>query len=181
MKTPHCLLLIVYCLLFFSCKNNLDDARKITSRANVNIERGKNLDIIYSSLGENKIKAHALTMLRFNTDKPYMQFPDGIKVEFYDESGIVETVMTAKWATIQDGSSLMTARNDVIVINKKGEKLNTEELIWDEQREQIYSNAFVKITTDDEIIMGNGLESNQMFTDYTIKHITGTIKVNSQE
>lgn len=150
-------------------------------RANVNIERGKNLDIIYSSLGENKIKAHAPTMLRFNTDKPYMQFPDGIKVNFYDAQGNIETVMTAKWATVQDGSSLMTARNDVVVVNKKGEKLNTEELIWDEQREQIYSNDFVKITTNDEIIMGNGLESNQTFTDYTIKHISGTIKVNAQE
>jgi hypothetical protein len=75
----------------------------------------------------------------------------------------------------------MTARNDVVVINKKGEKLNTEELIWDEQREQIYSNAFVKITTDDEIIMGNGLESNQTFTDYTVKHITGSIKVKTED
>jgi hypothetical protein len=59
--------------------------------------------------------------------------------------------------------------------------LDTEELIWDESRKQIYSNAFVKITTIDEIILGNGMESNETFTDYTIKHITGKIKVNSTE
>jgi hypothetical protein len=39
----------------------------------------------------------------------------------------------------------------------------------------------VKITTNDEILLGNGMESNETFTDYTIKHITGTLKVNSEE
>ena len=169
-------------LLFLcSCKNDLDEARLVTSRANVNIEEGKEIDIVYSSLGENKIKAHAPTLLRFNTEKPYMEFPNGIKVEFYNEAGIVGTTMTAKYATMQDGSSLMTARNDVQVVNEKGEKLNTEELIWDESQKLIYSNAFVKITTADEIIMGNGMESNQTFTDYTIKRVTGRLKVNAEE
>ncbi len=155
----------------------MDKAKLVTSRANVNIEHGKDIEINYSSLGDNKIKAFAQTMLRFNTDKPYMEFPDGIKINFFDKDGNVETVMTAKYATVQDGSSLMTARNDVEVTNVKGEKLNTEELIWDESQKQIYSNAFVKITTADEIILGNGMESNQTFTDYSIKHITGKVKV----
>lgn len=175
-------LFLITCPFFLSsCKNNLDEARLVTSRVNVNIENGKDINIVYSSLGENKIKASAPTVHRFNTEKPYMTFPEGIKVDFYTAEGIVGTTMTAKYATVQDGSSLMTARNDVVVINEKGEKLNTEELIWDESREQIYSNDFVKITTEDEIIMGNGMESNQTFTDYTIKRVTGRIKVKAEE
>jgi LPS export ABC transporter protein LptC len=172
----------VLCFLSFSaCKNDLDAAKQITSKANVNIERGKDVEIIYSSAGENKIKAYAKTVLRFNTEKPYMEFIDGIKINFFGKYGSVETVMTAKHAMAQDGSSLMTARNNVVVTNVRGERLDTEELIWDESRKQIYSNAFVKITTNDEILLGNGMESNETFTDYTIKHITGTLKVNSEE
>jgi LPS export ABC transporter protein LptC len=172
----------VLCFLSFSaCKNDLDAAKQITSKANVNIERGKDVEIIYSSAGENKIKAYAKTVLRFNTEKPYMEFIDGIKINFFGKDGSVETVMTAKHAMAQDGSSLMTARNNVVVTNVRGERLDTEELIWDESRKQIYSNAFVKITTNDEILLGNGMESNETFTDYTIKHITGTLKVNSEE
>jgi LPS export ABC transporter protein LptC len=172
----------VLCFLSVSaCKNDLDAAKQITSKANVNIERGKDVEIIYSSAGENKIKAYAKTVLRFNTEKPYMEFIDGIKINFFGKDGSVETVMTAKHAMAQDGSSLMTARNNVVVTNVRGERLDTEELIWDESRKQIYSNAFVKITTNDEILLGNGMESNETFTDYTIKHITGTLKVNSEE
>lgn len=168
-------------LFLIGCKNDLDDAKKITSRSNVNIERGKDIEIIYSSMGENKIKAFAPTLLRFNTEKPYVEFVDGVKINFYDKDGNVETSMTAKHATVQDGTSLMIARNDVVVTNLKGEKLNTEELVWDESRKQIYSNSFVKITTEDEILMGQGMESNETFTDYTIKKITGVIKVKSTE
>ncbi len=159
----------------------MDAARQITSKANVSIERGKHVEILYSSSGENKIKAFAKTVLRFNTEKPYMEFIDGIVIHFYGKDGNIETVMTAKYATAQDGSSMMTARNNVVVTNVRGEKMDTEELIWDESRKQIYSNSFVKITTNDEIVLGNGMESNETFTDYTIKHITGKIKVKSEE
>ena len=75
----------------------------------------------------------------------------------------------------------MVARNNVVVINEKGEKLNTEELVWDEEKELIYSNAFVKITTKDEIIMGTGMTANQNFTNYVIKNISGIIRVKAQE
>ena len=73
----------------------------------------------------------------------------------------------------------MTARDSVVVINNKGEIMNTDELIWDEDKKIIYSNSFVKIRTADEIIYGNGMTANENFTGYVIKNITGTIKVKS--
>jgi hypothetical protein len=50
-----------------------------------------------------------------------------------------------------------------------------EHLIWDRAENKIYSNEFVKITTDDEIIMGEGFESNEQFTKYRILKPKGTI------
>jgi LPS export ABC transporter protein LptC len=71
----------------------------------------------------------------------------------------------------------MEIRYNVEVINEKGEKLNTERLVWDEQKKKITSNAFVKITTAKEVITGNGLEANQDFTKYEIKNIIATIRL----
>ena len=39
----------------------------------------------------------------------------------------------------------------------------------------VFTEDFVKITTKDEVIYGEVLESNQDFTKYTIKKIRGTI------
>jgi LPS export ABC transporter protein LptC len=172
---------LVFLLLLASCKNDLGEARLITSRANVNIENGKEVVINYSDKGIVRIKAIAPTATRFNKEKPYLEFSDGIKILFYNAARELESTLTAKYATAYENSHSMTARDSVVVINSKGEILNTDELIWDEDKKIIYSNSFVKITTPDEIIYGNGMTANENFTDYVIKHITGTIKVKSSD
>ena len=68
-----------------------------------------------------------------------------------------------------------------MVVNKKGETLNTEHLIWEEKTEKIHTDEFVKITTEDEVIFGHGFESNQDFSKYRIKKIKGTIDLKDAE
>lgn len=176
-----CLFALFLAVLLPRCKNDMQEARLVTARANTQIEQGKNVTIRYSDHGKIKIKAEAKTLTRFNTDRPYMEFSDGIKVSFYSVDGQVSTTMVADYASAVESSSIMTARKNVEVINAKGEKLNTEELIWDEQKKVLYSNAFVKITTAEEIIYGNGMEANEDFSDYVIKKITGKVKVRTEK
>jgi hypothetical protein len=54
-------------------------------------------------------------------------------------------------------------------MNNKGERLNTEKLIWDQNRQLIYTDKFVRITTPSEVLTGEGMESTQDFSDWTIK------------
>ena len=164
-----------------SCKNSLEEAKLITSRANVNIEHGTNVQINYSDNGVVRIQASGPTATRYNTEKPYLEFSDGIQILFFDANHAIESKLTARYATAIENSKSMTARDSVVVVNNKGELLNTDELVWDEDKKIIYSNSFVKITTADEIIYGNGMIANENFSDYTIKHITGTIKVKASE
>ena len=174
------LLFSVFCLLS-SCSNNLEEAKLITSRANVNIEKGKDVEIHYTENGTAKIIAYGHTVTRYATQKPYLEFSDGMKLYFFSAEGDTESVMTARYATTVENSNEMIARDSVVVINQKHERLDTDELIWDEKNKTIYSNSFVRITTADEIIYGKGMTANQNFTDYVIKSISGTIKVNANE
>lgn len=178
---PALLPFVFFLFLLASCKNDMGEAELITSRANVNIETGKDVEIHYSDNGLTRIIAKGHTVTRHLTQKPYMEFSDGMELDFYNSDGKVESRMTARYATVVENSNEMTARDSVVVINEKGERLDTDELIWDEQKKIIYSNSFVKITTADEIILGKGMTANQNFTDYVVKSISGTIKVNASE
>ena len=62
----------------------------------------------------------------------------------------------------------------VVLVNVKGDTLRTELLNWDESKQLIYTDQFVRITTPDEIITGTGFESNAEFTKYKISKISGT-------
>lgn len=172
---------LLFVLCYSSCSNSMEDVNSIVSRTNVNIEHGKEVQINYSDKGVVRIQASGPTVTRYNTQKPYLEFSDGIKILFYSPEHVVESTLTARYATAIENSRSMTARDSVVVINNKGEILNTDELIWDEDKKIIYSNSFVKITTEDEIIYGQGMTANENFTDYVIKRITGKIKVNATE
>src|SRR4030095_13576803 len=99
------------------------------------------------------------------------------KLIFFDEKMEEESQLTAGFGVSYDNSDEMIARNNVEAVNVYGDKLNTEELIWNQKSEKIHSDKFVKITTKDEIIFGDGFESNQNLTNYTIKKIRGTIRL----
>lgn len=175
------LLLLVLTLLFFSsCKKN-DETASIAIYTNTNIESGKNVVIQYSDRGQLKVRAEAKTATRYNVQKPYMEFNDGVSVFFYNADNKIISSMTAKYAMAVEGAGSMVAKGNVVVINEKGEKLNCEELVWDERNRKIFSNTAVSITTNDEIIYAKSMEANETFSKYTMKGITGIVKVKSSE
>src|SRR5580704_5847999 len=121
---------LAFALQFTHCNNTADERQMVIARANVNIEKGKDVVINYSDHGVVRIKAIAPAATRFTREKPYLEFNDGIKILFYNSDHAVESTVTAKYATAYENSHSMTARDSVVVINSKGEKLNTDELIW---------------------------------------------------
>lgn len=165
------------CISITSCENNIDEVNTLTTTANYPVESGKDIEVIYSDSGHVKIKLNAPVMMRYTGEKQYMEMPNGVNVMFYDNSMNVTSHLSSNYAISYEKDEILEAKNDVIVVNEKGEQLNTEHLIWDKRQELIHTDEFVKITTSDEIIYGNGLESNQNFTKYKIKDIKGTINL----
>ena len=89
----------------------------------------------------------------------------------------MESELKANYAIHYENERRWEARKDVVVVNSKGERLNTEKLIWDERKEKLSSDQHVKISTAEEIIYGNGFEANQDFSSYKIFNVTGRITV----
>lgn len=143
-------------------------------------EIGEKVEILYSELGHVKVKILAENMSR-RFDDEALEFNDGLRVYFYNEQKEIESKLRANYGKIYDNQNEILVRDDVVVVNVEGEKLNSEELIWKKKDSRIYSDKFVKITTAEEIIYGTGFESNQDFTDYTIKNISGIISVDEEE
>lgn len=164
--------------LFTSCTTDLNEVKeKALTDPNALNETGENVEILYTKDAKPSIKIKAKKAIRHETEEPYTEFTEGMELFVYNDLGDVESVLTANYGKMNDGSTEMLAKDDVIVINESGEQLNTEELIWDQEAAKIRSEGFVKITTPTEIIYGNGFEANDNFTEYTIFNITGTVQI----
>ena len=173
-----CLLPTAYCLLLFSsCQTDIQTINQLTWGKNLPSETTRGAEIIYSDSAKVKMKLTGEQLDRYNGENPHIIFPRGVKVLFYDDSMRVSSQLKADYGIRYDNEKRMEAKRNVEVINVKGEKLNTEHLIWDENKDRIYTEEFVRITTGNEVIYGDGLESNQDFTKYRIKNIKGTFNL----
>lgn len=143
-----------------------------------NTEWGVDVQMDYSEYGRPRARLTAPELQRIIiSNMPKTEFPKGFRLVIYNESGQIENTLNAKYGLADDLNKNMVAQNNVEVVNIKGDHLNTEELIWNQNTKQIYSNKFVKITTKKEIIMGDSLIADEKFSDYTIKKVTGTVTV----
>jgi len=174
-------LLVLYACIFSGCENDIEKVTLVTEKKVLPVESSDKLTILYSDSARVKVKITTPKLTRFATEDPITELPQGMLVEFFDENMKVTSTLQAKYARRKDLESVMEAKNDVVVVNSKGEKLNTEHLMWNEKTSKIYSDEFVKITTPDKIIYGNGFEANQDFTSYKIFNIKGTITIDKDE
>ena len=148
---------------------------QITTDEAYPVETLQNAKLMYSDSAIVRVILNATQMDRYVGDEPYLEITKGLKVQFFNPSGSKESELTAQYAKIDEEKNLMEAKNTVKVKNVNGDLLETEHLVWNEKTEMVYTEEFVKITTKDEVIYGEGLESNQDFTKYTIKKISGIL------
>jgi LPS export ABC transporter protein LptC len=106
---------------------------------------------------------------------------EGMKVEFYDENMNVNSSITAKYAIRRERTNMMEARNNVVVVNTKGERLETEQLFWDERGDSLYTSKKVKVTSGTQIIHSEGLWADQTFNVYRFYKVTGIFALPDSE
>ncbi|MCD6019654.1 MAG: hypothetical protein K0S53_2775 [Bacteroidetes bacterium] len=179
-------LLFLLMVVVFSVSSCETDRNEIMALGKKNVMpdlTGKGVTMLYSDSTVLKIKLQTPQMQKYvkGVKEPITIMPKGLFVIFYDDNAKEATTLKADYGVRYEASKRMEVKYNVEVVNINGEKLNTEHLIWDENKKKIISNAFVKITTSKEIIMGKGLEANQDFTQYEIKEITGTIRIEDSQ
>jgi len=164
-----------------SCENDVKEVELLTNNKKVPISKGKNVEFIYSEESAVKVKITAPLMEEFGEENKYVEMTKGVEVLFYDSLLKVASTLTSNYAIHRVSKNIMEAKDDVVVVNEKGEVLKTEHLIWLEDSAKIYTEEFVTITTEDEIIMGTGMEANQDFSKWKIRKIKGTINIKEEQ
>jgi LPS export ABC transporter protein LptC len=165
---------------FISCENDMEVV-KIFSDPQMSPDMSmNNFETIYSDSAKVKARLTAPLLNRYDADnKKYSEFPKGMHVYFYNDSLIVNAEIVAKYAINYDKTKIWEARNDVVVTNLKGEKLNTEQLFWDQNKKIIYTKKYCRITTTDgnQHIGENGMEANEKFDNWKLLGATGSFSV----
>lgn len=177
-------LLEAFCLALIVQSCNGDDVKKLdTLNSTVDVpgvERGEDVEILYSDSAIVRVRIKAPVMLNHRSkEDPKREFPNGIDVDVYNDSKQQTSKLVAKEAEQFSAKKIIYLRDSVVLWNTKNEKLETNELIWNENEERIYSEQAVRITTPSQIINGTGFKSNLDFTLWEIDSVSGIINTSN--
>ena len=176
-----------YTLLFslftlYGCENDLSKLPGNNNLKDLDADRAAEVTFIYSEKGVTKAKLYTKEFVgNENAKPPYIDFNKGVRMELFNDSLKVDNIITAKTARYYNRDGNVIARDSVVARNVKGDKLETQELIWNHRLAHFYTEKNVKITANGQITTGRGLEANQDFSIVRIKNQLGTIPVNNND
>jgi len=177
-STSIIITVILFFLLQLSCSNDLETVKQICARDTLPIESARNIEAIYSDSGRTIIYIYSVQMDKYLGSNTYIEFPKGLKVLYYDTSMKVKSMLTADYAIVKDKEHIMEAQKNVVIMDKvKDVVINTEHIIWDQQKKIVYSNTFVKKTSKDGVMFGDGFDADETFSRYTVRNPKGEINI----
>jgi LPS export ABC transporter protein LptC len=175
-STIFLLILIFFCC---SCENNMKNIPALRKKQ-LGIETGNNIESYYSADAKVKAKLTAPYMLRYLVDSPYVEFPQSLHVDFYNDTMRIQTKMDAKYGKYFQYSEKVFLRDSVIVKNSiSGDTLKTNELWWDQKKQQLYNDKPSYIFKKDgtKLFAKDGLEAAQDLSWYTFRKVSGPVSV----
>jgi len=150
--------------IFYSCVNDLDKVKKITSHPDSPDETSENLHIIYTDSGFAQIEIFATIAETYSNPTAVTKFKDGLKVNFYNDEGEIQSVLTSLFGEIDNEKGNITVRDSVELVNVEEQKtLKTEVLYWNKSGDSIYTNRPVVITSPDMVLSGVGAWTTPAF------------------
>jgi LPS export ABC transporter protein LptC len=132
--------------------------------------------LTYTEKGMVRLEIKAPELRSWNSNPRKTEFNEGLTVAFYSGRRNTSNLRADYGVNFEQKKELLVEGN-VVFENDKGEKLETEKLIWEEKNASIRTESAIRITTPNEIITGFGLEADEDFSNYSIRNISGIVNV----
>lgn len=167
-------ILIPLCLILSSCSTPEETTKPILYEGA--LREAEDITMYYTEKNLMKVLLKAKKINEFQNGDS--EFPEGIFIEFYDDTGKITSTLRANSAYYLKAENKWRGRGDVEVINiEKKQQLNTEELFWKPDTKKIFTDKFVTIKLENEILYGTGFDADQDLSNYTMKNPEGEFEV----
>ncbi len=158
-----------------SCKNDLDKvaAVEIPKTAPDRVTTGAEYLFTDSGLVRQRLRAGRIA--EWSSEPRRTEIFDGLELVFLDSAGGQRSVLTSNKGMILPGEQRMEVNEEVVFINAKGERLETEQLTWHQDSARVRTDKAVRIQRGADVIHGMGLDAAEDMSSYTIRRITGEL------
>jgi LPS export ABC transporter protein LptC len=171
--------LVALLFFIFSCENK-EEVISFTP-GDLTLEKTKDVEILYSdsAVVSIRIKAPALIFHTLASD-PFQEFPEGIHIDFFNPQGKITSTLTADYAARYQAKKLTFLRKNVRWESVNNEVMESQELTWNEETQNLYTNKFVVIATPTDTVFSQGFNADQSFNQVQMRAIDGSMEVKNK-
>ena len=168
--------LVILVLAFCSCQNEISEIRAITDVNLKPVQTSYQAEYVFTERGKMSNKLIAAQIDQYDGETDYIEATGGFTMIFFDSLEREEARLSANTGRYTESEKKLIAKDQVLLTNSKGEKLETSELTFLQDSARIFTDKTVVITlSNGSMIRGKGLESNDSFTKYRIIEPTGDL------
>jgi LPS export ABC transporter protein LptC len=165
----------------FSCKNELDRVASVEVRDDGPDRITLGAEYLFTDSGRVRNRLMAGRIEEFQMEPKHTLLTEGVKLVFHASDGSEGSVLTARRGVILPDDQRMEVFENVVFINAKGERLETEALTWRQDSAQVHTDKAVRIVRGQDIIYGQGLVADEDFSRYRITDPTGELVLNETD
>lgn len=169
----------IFLILCFGCDKN-EELIPFTEK-DLKLEKTKGVEILYSdsSIVRIRIKAPALEF-HLQASDPFQEFPEGIHIDFFNPQGKITSTLTADYAARFQSKKKTFLKNNVRWESINKEVMESPELTWNEETQNLYTNKFVVIATPKDTVFSQGFNADQSFNQIQMRAIDGSMEVKNK-
>lgn len=167
-KIQFLLLSLFGSLFFFSCRESVSP--EVLEVYDGPMNEAVDILLMHSDSAVLRSEIRAPRQLEFKNGD--LQFPEGIEIKFFTVEGLLETTLRADRGFFMKDENLYRGEGNVQIQNLiKDQKLQTEEIFWNQAQKKIWTEKFVTIQERQTLFNGTGMEADDTFSNYTLKQV----------
>jgi len=169
--------------MLFSCNNDMRNLQQLSIQKKFPQGEAFDFKLVYT----DSTKVVAVVTSKLNKDftnqrMPYSEFPEGVKVEFYDQARH-KNIVEANYGIIYPSSDMVELRDNVVLTTYDGKKLKTSQLFWDQKEDWIFTDREFSFTdeTKGTVTNGIGMDFDKKFSTVKAHKTTGILAIEDNE
>ncbi len=169
--------------MLFSCNNDMRNLQQLSIQKKFPQGEAFDFKLVYT----DSTKVVAIVTSKLNKDftnqrMPYSEFPEGVKVEFYDQARH-KNIVEANYGIIYPSSDMVELRDNVVLTTYDGKKLKTSQLFWDQKEDWIFTDREFSFTdeTKGTVTNGIGMDFDKKFSTVKAHKTTGILAIEDNE
>ena len=169
------LLALLLCAAFAACETQAEPPVASSDVANMDADQVM-FGVEYFVTGNGIVRGVLRSDTAFMYEDSALVRVRPVDLTLYDEQGDTAGVVTARSGLLNTRTQVMVATGSVVVQEVGGDRIETEELHFDPNRDRVWSEVATTIHRQGTVLRGSGFTSNTQLTDTRIDTPRGRVE-----